>query len=121
MRSQKCSRNKAITMALSSEEGRHLFRAQKRVEQIAGGQFSAADMKMLDDIEDEQQQHADLHKRANQYKSKFEHMVAEVRRERPYLSESQAGDFVRSKSEGMAAWLRHKGRPGQKGETWPLC
>jgi hypothetical protein len=104
----------AVNATMSTEEGQRLFAQQKRIEQVATGQYTVADMALLDGIGAEQQ--AEVNKRANQYKSEFEHMVDDVRRERPHLTEMQAQDHVRSTEDGMAAWLRHKGKPGQ---NWP--
>jgi hypothetical protein len=103
----------AVNAAMSTPEGVFLFKQQRRAEQVASGVFSAADLAMLDAAEAELQQHVDLHKRAG--KSEFERMVDDVKRAKPHLTDTAAGDFVRSKPDGMAAWQLHKGKPGQNG------
>jgi hypothetical protein len=105
----------AVSAAMSTPEGMFLFRQQKRAEQVRSGLFTRLDMQVLDGAAAEQQHHADLHKRSG--KSEYEDMVDKVRQAKPHLTESQAGNHVRSTQDGMEAWLKHKGKPGMNGLT----
>src|SRR5262249_19839431 len=100
----------AVNAALSTPEGMYLFKQRKRAEQIATDQYTVADMQALDGAEE---RHGDMLKRSIPYQSEFQAMVDGVRQANPHLTESQAQDHVRSSRDGMKAWLRFKGKPGQ--------
>jgi hypothetical protein len=103
-RLHKCSRGAAIDHALADEGGRFLFAMQKRDERVQTGQYTVADMQMLDAI-DEQAQAADLHKR-HEPRHEYEEELDKVRQLYPRLTESKVHDEARKRKP--EAWEQYK-------------
>jgi hypothetical protein len=93
----------ATNQMLATPEGMAMFRKQKRIEQKRNPDFTAihhAQEAAHDAARDEQRE---FHKRTSM-KSRYEEMVAQVRRADPSISELRAGDIVRRSKEGQEAW-----------------
>jgi hypothetical protein len=97
----------AVSAAVSTPEGLHLFQMQKRAEQAASGLFTADDLECLDKA---QPAPADVHIPASGHE--FEALVNNAMSQHG-LTRSAAMDHIRTTKPD--AWTAYKGKPGQNG------
>jgi hypothetical protein len=97
------SEGAAINQLMACPEGMALLKRQLRVERGRNPDFSALDHAQEAIYDQQREEQRDLHKRTTT-QSRYEEMVAEVRRAQPSISELRAGDIVRSTKDGQEAW-----------------
>jgi hypothetical protein len=113
-KSQNLTISKAIDVALSTPEGRAVYADQRRFEKVHAAGFTVADMQMDDAI-------ADIQK-ANRgdpvdTPSEYETAVANIMRQYPHLTQSQAHD--EAQRQNPRAWEEHKSMDKLGGNRLP--
>jgi len=111
-----CSEARAINEALSTAAGKFAFARKKRADQIASGEFSQADLEVLDAIAKEQNDWlavrkgapsvGDAHSPAALKAREYEDELDKVRMLYPKLTESQIHDEARKREP--EAWEQYK-------------
>jgi hypothetical protein len=97
--------HEAINACLATEGGRYAFAKVKRAQQVATGQFTKADMAMLDNVSADHDQ-AMAKRDQHDLKSEYEKECDNVRRMYPHLKESNVHDLARQRNP--ESWEEHK-------------
>jgi hypothetical protein len=103
-KSYNLSEARAVDQLMACPKGMALLKKQLRAERMRNPDFSGLDHQQEAIYDQQRDEQRELHKRTTT-QSRYEEMVAEVRRAQPSISELRAGDIVRATKDGQAAWL----------------